>query len=67
MPRIRVVRGVIVEGLPREVGDVLEVSPHVARLLVEAYHDAEYVAEVEQERIAVPEVEHRDPQFRRKR
>ncbi len=68
MPKVRVLRGVVAQGTSREPGDVLDVTEHEARLLVEVYKDAERLPEAfGGERIAVPEVEHRDPFPRGKR
>jgi hypothetical protein len=66
MPRIRLLRGVVVQGRGRDPGEVLEVTDAEARLLVDVYRDAERVGE-DEIRIAVPEVEHRDPVIRKRK
>ena len=65
MPRVRLLRGVVVAGLAEEAGRVLAVSDSEARRLV-LYGDAVVLADpVGGERVAVPMLEHRDT-FRRK-
>lgn len=56
MVTVRVVRGTVVGGLERFPGDVIEVTPTEARVLVDLHRQAERVAED----APVMGLEHRD-------